>query len=77
MDDEDTSITAGSTVTVYVNLKRQMMKAMFDKEMLSQEDENRDNGFNLYQVRINNLINNNSTASYVVGRTILRTELLI
>lgn len=52
MDDEDTSITAGSTVTVYVNLKRQMMKAMFDKEMLSQEDGNRDNGFNLYQVRI-------------------------
>lgn len=60
MDDEDTSITAGSIVTVYVNLKRQMMEVMFDKKMLSQEDEdqdnmiiaNQDNDFNKYQVRI-------------------------
>lgn len=60
MDDEDTSITAGSIVTVYVNLKRQIMKKMFDEEKLSQEDENQDNmiiadqnnGFKLYQVRI-------------------------
>lgn len=59
MDDEDTSITAGSIVTVYVNLKRQMMEVMFDKKMLSQEDEdqdniviaNQDNDFNKYQVR--------------------------
>lgn len=59
MDDEDTSITAGSIVTVYVKLKRQMMEVMFDKKMLSQEDEdqdnmiiaNQDNDFNKYQVR--------------------------
>lgn len=59
MDDEDTSITAGSIVTVYVNLKRQMMEVMFDKKMLSQEDEDQDNmiiadqdnDFNKYQVR--------------------------
>lgn len=59
MDGDDTGITAGSIVTVFVNLKRQMMDMMFDNEMLSKGDAdqdnmivaNQDNDFNKYQVR--------------------------
>lgn len=43
LDDEDTSITAGSIVTVEVSLKRQMMEVLFDKEDLSHVDEDQDN----------------------------------
>lgn len=43
LDDEDTSITAGSIVTVEVSLKRQMMEVLFDKEELSHVDEDQDN----------------------------------
>lgn len=42
LDDEDTNFTVGCTVTVYVNLKRQMMKVLFNEE-LSHMDEDRDN----------------------------------
>ncbi|XP_061193308.1 translocation protein SEC63 homolog isoform X3 [Saccostrea echinata] len=43
LDDEDTSITAGSIVTVNVSLTREMMEVLFDKEDLSHVDEERDN----------------------------------
>ena len=43
LDDDDTSITAGSIVTVQVYLKRQMMEVLFDKEDLAHADEEHDN----------------------------------
>lgn len=43
LDDEDTSFTVGCIVTVYVNLKRQMMKVLFNKEELSHVDEDQEN----------------------------------
>lgn len=43
LDDEDTSFTVGCIVTVYVNLKRQMMKVLFNKGELSHVDEDQDN----------------------------------
>ena len=43
LDDDDTSITAGSIVTVQVYLKRQMMEVLFDKEDLAHVDEEHDN----------------------------------
>lgn len=46
LDDNDTSVTAGSIVTVLVNLKRYMM---FDKEELSEKDEDPENE-TIYQV---------------------------
>ncbi|XP_048767691.1 translocation protein SEC63 homolog [Ostrea edulis] len=42
LDDEDTTITAGSIVTVNVTLTRQMMEVLFDKEDLSHADEERE-----------------------------------
>lgn len=43
LDDEDTSFTEGCIVTVFVNLKRQMMKVLFNKKELSHIDEDQDN----------------------------------
>lgn len=43
LDDEDTSFTDGCIVTVFVNLKRQMMKVLFNKKELSHIDEDQDN----------------------------------
>lgn len=43
LDDEGASVTAGSTVKVEVNLKRQMMKVLFDTETMSHFDNDQDN----------------------------------
>lgn len=43
LDDKDTSFTEGCIVTVFVNLKRQMMKVLFNKKELSHNDEDQDN----------------------------------